>query len=337
MPRLARPLVVAATLLTFALGTPDAVAMPGNDPTPTPTPTPIPAPTPQPVSTTAVSDGDPDPEHLPDFGLARVGDLRLIRTPSGSLQLRFSSTLVNVGAGPIVVRATRKKPKDEFVVAQRIRTLDGRHPFRTVQVGTVFAGDGHTHWHIRDVVRYTLSPLGETAGSKPKRRAQKVGFCLYDNERRAVREGQPTRPEFLREGCGHERDTRLLRMGLSVGWGDKYSWTLLGQYVPLTGLPAGDYRLLGQANPVDAFFEQRTDNNFVYADIRLRREKGRGAFIRILRQGVRPEGEPTRAGTRDLNAGAAAPREVDYPLWLSTPAPSTQSSRTRSRKGPSPA
>jgi hypothetical protein len=80
----------------------------------------------------------------------------------------------------------------------------------------------------------------------------------------------------------------LVRMGLSVGWGDRYASTLLGQYVSLTGLPAGDYRLLGRANPDGAFYEQRTANNTVYADIRLRRDPGKGASIRILRSGFRP-------------------------------------------------
>ncbi len=76
-------------------------------------------------------------------------------------------------------------------------------------------------------------------------------------------------------------------MGLSVGWGDKYSWTLLGQYVCMTGLPAGDYRLLGTANPDGVFFEQREDNNDVFVDLRFRRDKG-VASIKILRRGARP-------------------------------------------------
>jgi hypothetical protein len=113
-------------------------------------------------------------------------------------------------------------------------------------------------------------------------------------------------------------------------------WTLMGQFVSLTGVPAGDYRLIGEANPEQAFFEQRTDNNTVFTDIRLRRDNGKSS-IRILRRGGRPPGEPATAEAVEAGSGASAPRGVDYAAWLSTPAPLTESSRTRSRKGPSPA
>jgi hypothetical protein len=267
-----------------------------------------------------------DHRKLPDLGLTKIGDLRLIRATGGGLQLRFSSTLVNVGSRPMVLRATRRSPKDPFTVKQQIHTRDGRHPFRALPVSTVFAGDGHSHWHIRDVARYTLIPLGDASLTpvRPKaKRVQKVGYCLYDNARRAPLRGTPPRPEYLREGCGVS-DSKVLRMGLSVGWGDTYAWTLLGQYVSLTGLRAGDYRLLGRANPDNAFYEQRIDNNTVYADIRLRRDAVKGALIKILRQGFRSP-EKVAAAAEDTGAahaghgeppdkkgsGAPASREVD--------------------------
>jgi hypothetical protein len=296
MPRGSRRyLVVASALLVLGLSAPDSGAV-SADPAPTPAPlvpleptpepTPTVSPTPMPTPEPTPGPGAVDPRTLPDLALIRIGDLRLLRVASGGLQLRFSSTLVNVGAGPMIIRATRKGAEDSFTVAQQIRTRDGRHPFRRLPVSTVFAGDGHSHWHIRDVARYTLIPMGEDSRTRT-RRIQKVGFCLYDNERRVPRRGRPTRPEFVRDGCGM-RDSTLVRMGLSVGWGDLYASTLLGQYVSLTGLPAGDYRLLGRVNPDAAFYEQRTGNNTVYTDIRLRRDRGKGPSIKILRSGFRP-------------------------------------------------
>ncbi len=275
-----------------------------------------------------------------------MGDLRLIRAKSGTLQLRLSSTLINVGSGPLVVRATRERAKGGFIVEQRVRTLDGRRPYFDLPIGTKYAGDGHSHWHIRDVVRYTLIPLADDEDVRD-RRINKIGFCIYDNVRRANRPGQPVRPQYRPGGCGQESSTTL-RMGLSVGWGDLYEWTLPGQYLSLTGLPPGDYRLLGEANPEGVFYEQRDDNNVVYVDLRLRREDGR-ASIRILRRGVRPVSEAeTMAVAGDAGnheghsepgdppgSGVPAPGGVDYASWLSTPAPLTASSRTRSRKAPS--
>lgn len=369
MSRLGRPFAIGVASVLLISFAPDAVALSGTDdpppgspspaPTPTPTPepvlplapqvTPTPTPTPTPPAEPVRVATDPDPDLLPDLGLGRVGDLRLIRTRSGTLQLRLSSTLINVGSGPMVVRAVRNRAKDPFTVAQRVHTLDGRRPFLKVPVGTKYAGDGHSHWHIKDVVQYTLTSLDDD--SERMRRANKIGFCIYDNVRRAQRPRQPTRAEYLREGCGRQ-NSKKLRMGLSVGWGDLYTWTLPGQYVSMTGLPAGDYRLLGTANPDDVFYEQRDDNNNVYVDLRFRRENGK-ATIRILRRGARPvsQAEATavtavtedapapegHAGHDDPPSGAAAPGRVDYAAWLSTPARSTQSSRTLSRKGRSPA
>ena len=371
MSRWNRPLCVAVASALLVGYAPHALATTGADdpppataPTPTPSPTPSPtptpepppvlqlAPTPTPTPTPAPTSepvrvaSDPDPNRLPDLGLGRVGDLRLVRTASGTLQLRLSSTLINIGSGPMVVRAVRENLKDRFTVAQRIHTLDGRRPFRTLPVGTKYAGDGHSHWHIKNVVQYTLVSLDDD--SQRIRRANKIGFCIYDNVRRAPRPKQPTRPDFPRTGCG-QRNSKQLRMGLSVGWGDLYTWTLPGQFVRMTGLPAGDYRLLGTANPDGVFYEQREDNNNVFADLRLRRDKGK-ASIRVLRRGVRPvsQAESTavaehpaaqdaHAGHDDPPSGAAASSRVDYASWLSTPARSTQSSRTLSRKGRSPA
>ena len=248
----------------------------------------------------------------------------------------------------MVVRAVREKAKGPFRVAQRIHTLDGRRPFVKVPVGTKYAGDGHSHWHIKDVVQYTLTFLDDE--SERTRRANKIGFCIDGNVRRADRPGRPVRPECLREGCGRQ-PSKKLRMGLSVGWGDLYVWTLPGQYVSMTGLPAGDYRLLGTANPDGIFYEQREDNNFVYVDLRFRRENGK-ATVRILRRGVSPvEQVETSAIAEDAGAheghagydddppspGSAIPRASDDASWLPTPARSTQSSRTLSRKGRSPA
>jgi hypothetical protein len=367
-----RSVLVVIAALAIGVGAPTAVALDDPPPAPPllapPSPTPTPTPTPSP-SPTARRGSDLNPAKLPDLGLARIGDLRLVRSPSKRLQLRFSSTLVNKGPGTLALRATRQKKT--WTIAQRVYTNDHRRPYRNLPLGTRFAGDGHLHWHLKDIIRYSvfaLKDLDQAGGTENIRRARKVGFCIYDNERRKPRKGTPSRAAYVRGGCG-TRDSKQLRMGLSVGWGDKYFWTLPGQYVDLTGLRAGNYRLLGVANPEGALFERRTTDNLVFADFRLRR--GGKASIQILRQGVRPPGTspdttameaaaavdslPASAvqettddetyghpmgghGSRaTLRSSAEGRRDVDYATWPSTPAPLTQSSRTRSRKGRFPA
>ncbi len=275
--------------------TPDPTSTPSPTPTSTPSapllpvaPDPTRTPTPTPAAVTAEPAGDDiDPRFLPDLRLGGVADLRLVRTAEKRLQLRFSSTLLNYGTHEMKVRAKRDKPRGKFAVAQRVRLMNGHWTWRMLPIGTVYAGDGHSHQHLRDIVRYRMY-LVDADGNRveeDKRRARKIGFCIYDNVRRPAREGQPKRPVFLRSGCGKKTSTRL-SMGLSVGWGDFYDWRLPGQYVSLGGLPTGTYTLIGEANPEGVLYEQKTTNNGVFMEFKLRR--GEKTSIKVLRKGFRP-------------------------------------------------
>lgn len=309
MSRSRRLFAGAVSVLFVGLCAPEALALDDPTPTPTVTPTPTPTPTPSPspgllpvrpspsptpvptpsptVPTNEVSGKTADPRFLPDLRLAGVGDLRLVRTPSKRLQLRYTSTLLNDGARELKIRAVRKKPRGKFTVAQRIRQQNGRWTWRKLPVGTVYAGDGHTHQHLKDIVRYRMY-LVDSEGNlvrEDKRRARKIGFCIYDNVRRPARPGQPKRPVFRERGCGTRTSTKL-SMGLSVGWGDRYDWRLPGQYVSLAGLPSGRYTLLGEANPEGVLYEQKTKNNGVFVEFKLRRKNK--VSIKVLRKGSRP-------------------------------------------------
>ena len=56
-------------------------------------------------------------------------------------------------------------------------------------------------------------------------------------------------------------------MGLSVGWGDRYQWNLPDQYIDITELPAGQYRLLAIADPSNWFVETIETNNSTWVDL----------------------------------------------------------------------
>ncbi len=59
-------------------------------------------------------------------------------------------------------------------------------------------------------------------------------------------------------------------MGLSIGWGDEYPYYLSDQYVDITGLPNGKYRLKVTADYKGEFVESDDSNNFTWVDISLR-------------------------------------------------------------------
>ncbi len=69
-------------------------------------------------------------------------------------------------------------------------------------------------------------------------------------------------------------------MGVSVGWGDLYSYRLPDQYLDITGLPAGRYRLRALADPAAQFVELDKTNNVTWIDLELTR-----TTVRILGYG----------------------------------------------------
>jgi hypothetical protein len=66
-------------------------------------------------------------------------------------------------------------------------------------------------------------------------------------------------------------------MGLSVGWGDVYQWSLPGQYIDITDLPPGTYRLRAVADPSHWFVEQDNTRNDTWLDLAIA-----GQVVRIL-------------------------------------------------------
>ncbi len=58
-------------------------------------------------------------------------------------------------------------------------------------------------------------------------------------------------------------------MGLSIGWGDKYTWKLPDQYIDITGLPSGEYTLTATADAQGFLRERCEANNTTTAVLRI--------------------------------------------------------------------
>ncbi|MFI7673064.1 lysyl oxidase family protein [Actinophytocola sp. NPDC049390] len=217
----------------------------------------------------------------PDLGMARLTDLTVTTTAGGQQQLRFSSTVVNVGAGPFLVVGSRPDTVSEFGLTQRIRQSDGSSVDTPVTATVVFAGDGHGHWHVRDLETYTLHRLDTGA---PAGYGAKGGFCFMDTTAyRLALPGAPQQAQYTDEGCGGATSTTLA-MGLSVGWGDRYGWTLSDQYVDVTGIPVGKYRLRAVADAQGRFTESSRANNETWVDFSLATRRG-GLVVKVLGYG----------------------------------------------------
>lgn len=223
-------------------------------------------------------------QRLPDFRMAHLQDLKIREASDGRRLLRFTAIMVNVGAGPFEAHGQRPDTDTPtMTVTQRIYNAAGGYRDTRTPATMFFSGDGHDHWHIEDLQRYRLRGLdGQTPGSV--RSGAKQGFCVQDFYGwNGTLPGAPERAEYrANHMCGEiaEQEALKVPMGLSVGWSDVYGYYLPKQYVDITGLPSGRYRLYAVANWRGDFEESREHNNYTWTKIALRGNK-----VRVLKEG----------------------------------------------------
>ena len=268
--------VVAGLVVSVipAQGTPGAVAAAGGvagtdtstptatDTTPTPTPTET-TPTPTPTGTVP----PPDTRLLPDLVAVPASELSIhLNKKTGIRRLRFTSSLGNVGVGPIEVRPNQNQPcpvgqHNSTQIIYRDANLNRIYePLIYVGVSRHRAGcmiyhPLHHHWHFKASAQYVLyDPAAGLQAVVSARR--KVSFCLRDTARLPLRYGFFTYPE------AYGKCTRRSPQGISVGWMDIYQSFLAGQSVVLPpGLPDGLYCLTTVVDPIDQLLEVNNSNN----------------------------------------------------------------------------
>jgi hypothetical protein len=220
-------------------------------------------------------------DRLPDLSMTMPSDLRIERISSGARRLRFSTTIVNIGAGPFETRSSRRSTTTPtMLVSQRIYNSDGGT--RVHETGAVarYAGDGHDHWHVQEVAGYALYAA---SGQGPILRSDsKVGFCFFDtNAYRLSLPGAPSSRRYFESGCG-VKSSLFVKNGISVGWSDRYPWNFAWQWIDITGLPAGEYLLKLTADPNGNFEEAVEKNNCNWMRIRI---PASGTTVPILGSG----------------------------------------------------
>ena len=213
-------------------------------------------------------------ELLPDLVQAQPGAVQVV--PDGDRYLlTFLSAVDNHGAGPLILDASRAGPGEPAMsVRQVVARSDGsRRAYETPGQLRYVHSESHAHWHLLGFERYELRTLAGRLVTPDR----KTGFCVgdrYETDGDETLPGEPRRPVWTQE-CGRGQPERLvLRQGLSPGFGDDYVPRLEGQYLDVTGVAPGRYRLIHAVNVDRTLRESNYTNNAASVLVLLERRNG---------------------------------------------------------------
>ena len=120
--------------------------------------------------------------------------------------------------------ATRTDAASGFDVSQtRLRRRRRLDAAARRGASLVWGGDGHSHWHVRDLENYELDRLdnGSKVGTGDEER-----LLLLRHDRLQARRSPARRPPQVytpgTSAAQNDQAATSLRMGISVGWGDRY-------------------------------------------------------------------------------------------------------------------
>lgn len=105
-------------------------------------------------------------------------------------------------------------------------------------------GGCHGHYHFRSFAQYRLLD----GSGAVVRNGKKVGFCLMDITR-------------INTGANPSARYTCSNQGIQAGWADVYSANLSGQWIDITGVPAGNYVLEITMDPMNVIDETDETNN----------------------------------------------------------------------------
>ena len=191
--------------------------------------------------------------------------------------LRLTNTIDNLGAGPLILRFQLTSPLLQPGVDPHNEYLTGCEMQQVVMRddGSSWTRDAgpcvfhvpHGHFHYQNMATFGLHAVNADGSTGPTlRTAKKVGFCLTDVHEQAF--GNPSAGSPGSAGNGGRQywfpncnlpsqidANAWVRMGISAGWGDVYTWDVPQQYIEVSGVPDGLYDVVSVANPLGQILE----------------------------------------------------------------------------------
>jgi hypothetical protein len=192
--------------------------------------------------------------------------------------LRFSTTHINIGDGPLQIRGGGQVAAcvidgtayDQCTYAtQEVLDVFG-NIVHSQPAGVAFFHPQHNHWHQSGVARFEVRK-GTLDGALVNT-GVKITFCLVDTDQTDLVTKGSNRFYF---------DCNALLQGISVGWGDNYHQSTPLQELEITGVTEGVYYLTHLADPENHWKESNESNNFAWVKFSVKRQ-GSNPKISIL-------------------------------------------------------
>jgi hypothetical protein len=199
-----------------------------------------------------------DDLRCPDLRMGTPSDVYVQRTPGGRTLLRSRNRLQNRGDGPLSLHSKRDAGERSMRVRQRLYRKDARGYITRETTARLdfwhIPGQGG-YWKVRNPVEFQVWTMG--AGRQVVAAGKKSRFCMRDLFRRTS-EGPRNR---VFPACSQDRSDATNRQGISVGWDESYPAGYFEQYVDVSDLRDGCYKLWHIADPDDRFVESEETNN----------------------------------------------------------------------------
>jgi hypothetical protein len=213
-------------------------------------------------------------EALPDLVADPPVDRGLRVSQGERLLLRFDGFIRNAGSGAAELRGAAGQDGVLTDVRQRIYNEDGSVSREIPSSGLVRYEHhaDHSHFHLQSAARYSL---WTESGAFEVLDSEKAGFCLTDSAHSEPQKGPPTpwysnrlggNPEFSFCSSGNPTAQTPVVMGISSGWRDDYPYTLAFQWVDVSSLAPGRYRLGADVDPDNVLVEADERNLVVLGD-----------------------------------------------------------------------
>jgi hypothetical protein len=212
-----------------------------------------------------------------------------VKQEGAQFLLVFETGVVNQGAGPLTLVGVRSNPAQPQLGVRQLISCAAGPPESHPGAGVMRYSDepSHQHWHYLDFEQYELRGPAPATGA---RRSRKAGFCPADVVRpvlpvplelAAAPAGQVFQDHLDSKCGGGQRAALRVETGISVGWADLYAPYVEGQFIDVTGLGPGSYRLTNEVNPRRVLLEQRYDDDMAGVTLTLSWPTGPQSMPRV--------------------------------------------------------